>query len=94
MTLIYGQYTITGTVDEIREFIRKETPCTVSGTTTAIIKESDDGSLPTLETIECPLCGSKNVLLYDVSGTASNGVTNIKKFCKCNDCGTYFDVEV
>ena len=94
MTLSYGQYTITGTVDEIRDFIRKETPCTVSGTTTAIIKESDDGSLPTLKTIECPCCGSKNVITYNVSGNSSNGVTEIKRFCKCNDCGKYFEREI
>ena len=42
MTLSYGQYTITGTVDEIREFIMKMTPTTVGNTTTAIIKELYD----------------------------------------------------
>lgn len=91
MTLIYGAYTITGTVDEIREFIRKETPCTVSGTATAIMKESNDNSL---FTIECPHCGSRNVFAYNTSGTASNDVTEIKRLCRCNDCGKYFDMEV
>lgn len=89
MTLSYGQYTITGTVDEIKEFIIKMTPTTVGNTTTAIIKESDDGSLPTLKTIKCPNCNSKHITLYNNVYYENN-----KKFVKCNDCGKFFEIEV
>lgn len=94
MTLSYGQYTITGTVDEIKEFIMKMTPTTVDNTTIAIMKESDDGSLPTLNIVKCSCCGSRNVIAYNVSGNSSNGVTDIKTYYKCNDCGKFFEIEV
>ena len=87
MKLSFGKYTITGTVDEIREFLQKEEP---KSNITAIIKDTYDDSLPAVDVVQCPKCGSKNVTLSDISGTSSNGNTHICRVFYCEDCGKPF----
>lgn len=42
MTLQYGQYFMSGSVDEVIEFITKMTPCTVTTNTNGIFNLNDE----------------------------------------------------
>ena len=94
MELIYGKYILSGTVDEIREFMAKEAGTTILNTANSTINETLEYKEKVENIIKCPHCGSENITAYYNSANLTNNANKITIHCKCYDCNNLYDKEL